>query len=171
MEGTCHEWVIIRSIAENNELSATQRTIILGSLSCILDDFAQQAYSIHIDTGLGRTYVYRAADEIGLSHSLRDRTDEELIALAHTLAYDGRVSTEEVDTQLLGTLVESLGNLHIVIGSLAGRAAHECDRSDGDALVYDRHTILFRDVLTSLHQILGEAGNLIINVLTELVEI
>ena len=171
MEGTCHEWVIIRSIAENNELSATQRTIVLGSLGCILDDFSQQANGVHIDTGLGRTYVYRAADEIGLSHSLRDRTDEEFIALAHTLAYDGRVAAEEVDTQLLGTLVESLGNLHVVIGSLAGRAAHECDRSDRDALVYDRHTIFFRDVLTGLHQILGEAGNLIINVLTELVKI
>ena len=171
MEGTCHEWVIIRSIAENNELSATQRTIVLGSLGCILDDFSQQANGVHIDTGLGRTYVYRAADEIGLSHSLRDRTDEEFIALAHTLAYDGRVAAEEVDTQLLGTLVESLGNLHVVIGSLAGRTTYECNRSDRDALVYDRHTILFRDVLTSLHQILGEAGNLIINVLTELVKI
>ena len=171
MEGTSHEWVIIRSIAENNELSATQRTIILGSLGCILDDFTQQAYSIHVDTSLGRTYVYRAADEIGLGHSLRDRTDEKLIALAHTLAYDGRVAAEEVDTQLLGALVESLGNLHIVIGSLAGRTTYECNRSDRDALVYDRHTIFFRDVFTGLHQILGEAGNLIVNVLTELVEI
>ena len=125
MEGTSHEWVVVRSIAEHNELGASQRPLFLGSFSRILDDFSHQTDSIHVDSGLGRTHVDRAADEICLSHCLWDRTDKEFIALAHSLAYNGRVTAEEVDTELLGTLVEGLGNLHVVVGSLAGRAAYQ----------------------------------------------
>ena len=91
--------------------------------------------------------------------------------MSHTLGNYGRIASEEVDTYSLGCTVECTCKFYIVVGCLAGIATHKSYRSDGDALVYDRHTILFRDVLTGLHQILGEACNLIINVLTELVEI
>ena len=171
MEGTCHEWVVIRRIAEHHELGATQGTLVLGSLGSILHDFTQQAHGVHVDSGLGRTHVHGTADEIGLCHRLRDGTDEEFIALAHTLAHDGRVAAQEVDTQLLGTLVQGLGYLHVVVGGLAGRTAYQGDRSDGDALVDDRHTVFLRNILTSLHQVLGKTGYLVIDVFTELVEI
>ncbi len=113
------------ALQRTTSLAQPKEPFVLGSLSCILDDFTHQTDSIHVDTGLGRTHVDRAADEIGLCHRLRDRTDEEFIALAHTLAYDGRVAAQEVDTELLGTLVEGLGNLHVIVGSLAGRTAYQ----------------------------------------------
>lgn len=57
MEGTSHERIVVWRIAENNELGAAQRTSVFGCLGCILYDFAHQADSIHVDTGLGRTHI------------------------------------------------------------------------------------------------------------------
>ena len=61
-------------------------------------------------------------------------------------------------------------NLHIVFRSVACCASDEGDRRDGDAFVYDRHTIFFGDFLTRRYEVVCKSGNLVVNVLAENVE-
>lgn len=97
VESACHERVVVRCIAENNEFCASKAVVLFACLRRLLDDLTHQFDSIHVDTGFGRAKVDGAADKIRNSQCLRDRTDQKLICCRHTFAYQSGIAAEEID--------------------------------------------------------------------------
>ena len=57
VESACHERVVVRCIAENNEFCASTAVVLFACLRRLLDDLTHKFDSIHVDTGFGRAKV------------------------------------------------------------------------------------------------------------------
>ena len=93
-----------------------------------------------------------------------------LVTMCHALGDNGRVSTEEIDPDILGSAVEGLGDGDIVSRDMAARRADKGDGGDGDALVDNGDGKLARDGLACLHKVAGEGRYAGVYVLARLLE-
>ena len=171
MEGAGHEGVVVGGIAEYDELRRTDALLVFGGFGRILHDVAHQPDGIHVDAGLGGAHVDAGAHHVGGGERLGNGADEQLIAARHALADDGREATEEVDANGLGRFVEGLRDAYVVADGVAASGANERNGGDADALVDDGDANLAGDGLTRLHQIFGQCGNLIEDLIAGGVEV
>ena len=169
VERTCHEGVVARRVAEDDELRAAERLLVARELCRALDDLAHLAHAVHIDARLRRAEVHRGADKVRRRECLRDRVDEHAIAMREALLDEGREAADEVDADFLGRAVHRLSNRHVRV-RLAGIG---CDGNwrDGDALVDDGDAIFCLDVLTRLDEEFRRLRDLVVHVLAELVDV
>ena len=72
VESTCHERIVIRSIAEYHQFRAAKGILLLACLRCFQHDLAHKLYCVHVDSCFCGTYVYRTAHTLCLCQSLRD---------------------------------------------------------------------------------------------------
>ena len=66
MESSCHEGVIIRYIAEDQEFCTAERIVVAGCLCFLKDDLSHQFDRIHIYASFGGANVHRAAQPFRL---------------------------------------------------------------------------------------------------------
>ena len=57
MERPCHERIVVRGVAEDDELGAANRIAALRLCRGLLHDLAHESYGVHVDTRLGRADV------------------------------------------------------------------------------------------------------------------
>ena len=160
MESACHKGVIIGSITKYHQFGTAQRILFLCGFCRSFYHLAHQTNCVHIDAGLCRTHIDRTADTFRAGQCLRNRTNQKLIRLCHSFGNQCGISAQEIDTHFLGCLVQCFCQLDKIIRCLAGCAAHQSRRSDGNTLVYDRDTVLCGDILARFHQIFGQRSNL-----------
>ena len=169
MEGTCHEGIIIGSIAEDYKLCTTEGIIVLGKFSGLLHDLTHKADSIHIDTGLGRSDVNAGTDELGISHCHGNGTNQIFVISGHALGYDGGISTDKVHAEFLGATIQGMCNRHIILRALTAGRAYGCNGGDRDSLIHDRNAIFLLDLGTDLNKISCNTSDLLIDFLVALV--
>ena len=170
MVGACHEGVVVRSVAQDDELGTAERVPVGCQRGCLENYIAHEAHSVHVDTRLRRADIDTRADALCHSHGLGDGADEKLVTMCHALGDNGRVSTEEIDPDILGSAVEGLGDGDIVSRDMAARRADKGDGGDGDALVDNGDGKLARDGLACLHKVAGEGRYAGVYVLARLLE-
>ena len=171
VERTCHKRIIIRRITEYNQLGTSQRILILTCLSCFQNDLTHQFDSVHIDTCTCRAHIYRAADTLCLCQCLWNRLDQKFLCRSHSLAYQSRITTNEVYSNCLCSLIQSLCNCHKIFFCLTCRTAHQSDRSYGNSFIYNGDPIFHGDCLTCRYQIFGTGCNLVINLFVQSLKI
>ena len=169
VERTCHEGVVARRVAEDDELRAAERLLVARELCRALDDFAHLAHAVHVDARLRRAEVHRRADEVRRRKRLRDRVDEHAVAVREALLDEGREAADEVDADFLGRTVHRLSDRHVRV-RLAGIGC-DGDWCDGDALVDDGDAVFRLDVLTRLDEKFRRLRDLVVHVLAELVDV
>ena len=155
VERACHERIVVWSVAENDYLRAADRVAVLRALGGRLYDLAHKTDGIHVDARLGGADIHRGADSIRHGHRLGDGADQKLVGPSHALRDDCGIASDEVDADLLGRAVESLGNLHEIGGLLAASRADNRRGRDRNALVDDGNAELATDFVAGLHEILG----------------
>ena len=170
MEAAGHERVVVRGVAERHELHATVGIIVCGGVRDVLDDVAEQFDGVHVDAGFGGAHVHGGAHDVGFGKRLRQGTDKHLLGRGHGLGHERGVAANQVDADLLGSTVERVRDFDEVLGALAGACAHQRDRSDGDTLIDDRDAVVAFDGLAGGHEILGIRGDLVVDVLADLVD-
>ena len=162
VEGACHEGVVIGCVAENNKFGAAEGIAVGCALGGSLDDAAHEADSVHINAGLGGADVDAGADDVCLGKGVRDGLDQHAVRRSHSLGYKGGIAAQEVYADLFGGAVQGLGNRNKIIAAVAGAAAHDCRRGDGNTLVDDRYAVFSGDLFAGAHQVAGAGGYLVI---------
>ena len=170
MEGARHERIVVRRIAEDDELRAPERVAVLRPFGRLLDDLAHEAHGVHVDASLRRADVDGRAEALGRRHRLGDGANEHLIRRRHALRHDGRVTADEIDAELLCRTIKRLRDLHKVGRFPAAGRADDRRRRNRDALVDDRDAELAADLIPGLHQFLRKAHQLRIDVVTRLLQ-
>ena len=66
VERTGHEGVVLRRIAEDDQLGRTDALTVCRQLTGFLDGFAHPLDGVHVQACLGGTDVHRAAHDVGL---------------------------------------------------------------------------------------------------------
>ena len=163
MKCTSHKRIIIRCITEYHQLCAAIHRSVLCCLRSRSDHLTHQTHRIHIDTCLCGSNVYGTTYNISLSQCLWNGTDQKFLTTSHSLAYQCRISAEEVYTHLFCRTIQRLCDRHKIFRGLAGCGTDHCDRGNRDTLVYDRNTILLFNLFTNSYQILGCSSDLIID--------
>ena len=164
VEGARHEGVILHRIAEYHQLGAAKAAPVGGALGGVLDDAAHLGHRVHVDPRPGGANVDGGADKVGDGQRLGDRGDELLVGLGGPLLHQGGEAADEVDPGGLGGVVHGHGE-----GDVAARLrrpGHKSHGGDGDAFVDDGDAELPLNGLAGGHQVLGPAGDLVIDLLT-----
>ena len=169
MERARHKRVIVHRVGEHNQLGAAHGVVVARQLRGLLDDAAHQRDGVQIDARLGRGHVDRRANQIGLSQRLGDRVDQDLVALGKALLHQRGKTADEVDAGRACRAVERLGKRHIAVRG--GHRADHRDRGDRDALVDDRDAELALDLLARGDQLFRAAGDLVINLIRQHIDI
>ena len=86
---TSHKRVIIWRITEHNKFRTSKGILFFGCLCSFQDNLTHQFHRIHINTSLGRTNIYRAADTFCYCQSLWNGTDQKFFCRSHPLADKG----------------------------------------------------------------------------------
>ena len=169
MEGPGHKGVILHGVAEHHQLGAAQPVGVTGQMGRLLDDATHAGHGVHVDARLGGAHIHGGAHQFRFVQGLGDALDQGVVTRAKALVDQGGVAADEVDAHRLGSPVQGLGK---VDGGCrrAGPGDHG-NGGDGDALVDDGDAILPGDVLAGLHQVLGIAADLIVDLLSGLVHI
>ena len=170
VEAACHERVVVRGVAERHELHATVGIIVCGGVRDVLDDVAEQFDGVHVDAGFGGAHVHGGANDVGFGQGLRQGADEHFLSRGHGLGHERGVAANQVDADLLGRAVERVRDLDEILGALAGACADQGNRGDSDALVDDRDAEIAFDGLAGGHEVLGVHGDLVVDVLADLVD-
>ena len=139
VERARHEGVVLRCIAEDDELCCADALTVLRARRGFLDDGPHHLDGVHVDAALGGADVDAAADVVRAGQRLRDAADEPLVPGGKALVHQRRVAADEVDAHGLGRSVQRFGIPHRVCVRRAGQ-----QHGDGryrDALVYDGHAV------------------------------
>ena len=123
VEGTRHKGIVIRRIAENDQLRTAERAVFRGSSRRFLDHLSHAAHGVHIETGAGGTHIYRAAYPLRPRERLGDGVDQQRLRLCHAFCDQRGVSADKVDADFLGRAVQSLRDFRKVFFAPASRAA------------------------------------------------
>ena len=165
MERAGHEGIVIGRVAEYYELRAAQRFSSIRTLRGELYDLAHLTNRVHIDAGLRRSYIDRAAKSRGNRKCLGDRIKEDNLLVGHALGNDRAVAADQVHSDAACRLIESLRDLNIICGCFASGSSDRRDRSNRDTLVYYRNTVALRNMFSDFHKASCLAADLIVNVL------
>ena len=163
VERTCHKGVILHCVGKYHQLGAAHAAVVLGQCGGFFDDASHFCYGIHIDARLGRANIDAGAHPLGGSQCLGDGANQLPVAGGSALLHQGRKAADEVHAAGLGSGIQRLCNLHIAVGLAS--AGDQGNGGDGNPLVDNGNAKLRFNLLTHRHQILGEPGNLIINLL------
>ena len=161
VEGAGHEGVILHGVAEHHQLGAAQALLLTGEVGGLLDDAAHASHGVHVDARFGRADIHAGADEIRFRQRLGDGAQQQLVAPRHPLLHQRGKAADEVHAAGLGRPIHSQGKGHQIL-RVAG-TGHQRHGGDGDALIDDGDAELALDVVTRLHQMLGVAGDLVID--------
>ena len=155
-----HKGIVLRRVAEYNELCRAEAIVVSGQLGAFADDMTHFGNSVHIDSGFGGADIYRRTHPLRLGKRLRNALDKRVVARTEALMHQRGISAEEIHAHLLCRPVEGVGDLDgILVGT--SRRHHRC-RSDGNALVYDRNTVLRLYFLTCFYKVSGISANLVV---------
>ena len=166
VERTGHEGVVLRRIAEDDQLGRADALAVCRQLAGLFDGFAHPLDGVHVQARLGSTDVHRAAHDVGLRQCAGDGLDEPEVARRKALVHKGRVAAHKVDAHLLAGGVQCFGKVHRV-GIRAGTQQHG-DGRHADALVDDGDAVFGADVLHGRHQIGRLGHDLVVDLLTGL---
>ena len=164
VECTSHEGVILGGIAEHHQLGGADAVPVSGALCHFPDNASHFGNCVHVDTGLGRTDVYRGADEIGAVQCLGNALDQGIISGAEALVYQCGITADEVYAHRLGGTVQRQRKTNRINAGVS--ACDHGNGGDGDPLVNNRDSVLFADVLAGFYQILSIAADLVVNFVT-----
>ena len=164
VEGTRHERVVIRRIAENHELCAAERAVIRGSRRGLLDHLSHAAHGVHVESCPRGADIHRTADALRPRERLRNRVNQQALGIRHPLCDQGRVTADKVDADFLCRAVQSLRNLHKVLGRPAGRAADQRNRRHGDTLIHNRNAVFARNRLAGLDELARAPTNQFVDI-------
>ena len=170
-ERTCHKRVIIRSVTENNKFCTPERISFFRLFCCCFYNLAAQAYRIHIDPGLCRTYVYGTADPFCLRQRLRDRTNQILITFRHSLGYQSRITTDKIDPYFICCSIQRFCDRHKIFRTLTCSTTDQSNRSNGNSFIHNRNPEFFFYITTYRYKIFCRLGNLIVYFTVELFQI
>ena len=170
MEAACHERVVVRGVAERHELHATVGIIVCGGVRDVLDDVAEQFDGVHVDAGFGGAHVHGGANDVGFGQGLRQGADEHLLSRGHGLGHERGVAANQVDADLLRRMVKRMRDFHEIVRRFTRACADQGNRGDSDALVDDRDAEIAFDGLAGGHEVLGVRGDLVVDVLADLVD-
>ena len=171
MESAGHKWIVVWGVAENDELSVTERIDVGGSLGYFANNRTHKRNSVHIQTGTGRTDVHGCAHEISARQSLWQRADKKLFGRGHALGYESRETAEEVDAYSFCSAVEGLANLYVIVGGLACAGANQRNRGNRDALVDDGNAVIALNLFAYLNKVLGIRGDFGVNLLADCIDV
>ena len=166
VERAGHKGVVLRRVAEDDQLCRADALTVCRQLRGFLDGLAHQLDGVHVQACLGGTDVDRAADDVRLGQSAGDGLDQAFVARRKALVHQGRVAAHKVDAHLFAGSVQCLGKIHGV-RVRAGTQQHG-NGGHADPLVDDGDAILGADVLHRRHQIGRLGGDLIVNFLAGL---
>ena len=161
MEGAGHEGVILHRVAEHHQLGAAQALLLTGQVSRFLDDASHAGYGVHVDARLGGANVYTGANEIRFRQRSGNGAKQQLVPPRKPLLHQSGKAADEVHAAGLGRPIHGEGKGHKVL-RVAG-TGHQRHGGDGDALIDDGNAELALDVVPRLHQMLGVAGDLVID--------
>ena len=155
VERTRHKGVVVRRVAEHDELGAAQAAVFPGRLRGLADRLAHQADGVHVDAGPGGAHVDGAADDLRAGKRRGDRADEQLVRLCHSLGYKGRVTADKARAHFFRGPVEGLRDRHEILGAFARGGADQGDGRYGYALVHDRNAVIRLDLLRGPDEVPG----------------
>ena len=164
MESPCHKWIVIRCITKYHQFGTTKRILFLGIFCGFFYHLSHQTDSIHIDTGLSRSHIHGTTHEICACQCLWNRTDHIFLCRRHPLGYQCGIATDKVHAHGLCRAIQGLCDRHIIFRALTCCGTNQCDRGNGNTLVYDRNAIIVLDLLTDFDQILCYGRDLIVDV-------
>ena len=171
MECTCHERVIIRRVAEYNQLRTAEGIIVLRCLCGCHNHLAHQTDCIHVKTCLGRTDIDGAAHTVGAGKCLRDRADQKLFRRCHSLGNQCGIAADKVDAYFFRCLIKCFRNLYKILALLAGASTYQRDRSNRDTFIDDRNPKFTSDGIAGRYKIFRISCNLIVDLLIHLRQI
>lgn len=121
MESSRHKGIIIRRVTEHHKLGTSGRIRFLRILCGFQNDFSHQPDGIHIDSRLGRTQVYGAADSFRSGKSHGNGADQKLLRGSHSLGYQSGIAADKVYSHFLGRFIQSVRNDGKILRSFTGR--------------------------------------------------
>ncbi len=161
VEGAGHKGVVLHGVGKHHQLGTAQAVVVCGQLGSPLDHPAHLRHGVHVNTGPGGAHIDTGADPLRGGHGLGDGADELPVPRRGPLLDQSCEAADEVDAAGLGGGVHGFRQLHIGI-RLAG-GGDDGNGSHGNALVDDGDAEFPLDILPHLHQILGAAGDFLIN--------
>ena len=168
VEGARHKGIILRCIAEDNQLGGTDALPVAGQFRGSADDGAHGADGIHVDAGLGAADIDRGTDELCFGKSLRDRGYQRLVAGGKAFLGQGGVTADEVDADGAGSLIQCSGILDRIA---AGDAGQHSDRRNGYPFVDNGNAVFFFDGFSYGYQVSCLADDLFIDLFTCFVDV
>ena len=84
-----------RSFAIETGETVLEAALAGGAAGQVLDGAAHEGHRVHVNACFGRAYIDGTAHTLCLCHCHRNGTDQEFIALCHSLGYDCRVSPDK----------------------------------------------------------------------------
>ena len=160
-EGTGHERIVVRGVAEHDKLSASDRTLVLRAPSRFLDDFAHETDGIHVDSGPCRADVHAGAEPLRYGHRLRYRPYEHLVGGDHRLRDYRRISADEIDAEPFRGPVEGFRDSHVVGRLFAASRTDKRDGGDGYALVDYGDSDFGADCIAGLDEVFRKTDQLL----------
>ena len=144
MESACHKRIILRRVAEYDQLSRADALPVLGQFRCFAHDLAHHGNRVHIDAGLGGTDVDGGTDEICLRERARNGRNQFAVPGTEALLYQRAIAADEIDADVFGSAIQCLGIFDRV--TAADRDEHR-DRGNTDALINNRNPVFFFNLL------------------------
>ena len=166
VEGTGHEGIILRCVAEHHQLGSADALTVGGQLAGFLYGLAHQLDGVHVQTGLGGADVHRAAHDVGLGQCAGDGLDQAAVTGRKALVHQCAVAAHKVDAHLFAGGVQRFCKVHRVC-LRAGTQQHG-NGGNADALVDDGDTVLGADVLHGGDKVRSLGGDLVVDVLAGL---
>ena len=159
VESTRHKRIVLGSVAEHDELR-TADAVAVRRLFCGFSNHAShKRHGIHIDARLCGTDIDGRADVIRYGKRLGNRLNERAIAGRKTFVDERAVSADEVDANRPGSAFQRFGVFH---GIPAAGSRQHGDGRYRDALIDDRDTVKFFDILTGFDKVLRTPRNFLV---------
>ena len=161
MESPGHEWIVLNGVAENHQFGAAEAAPVRGQRRRLFDHAPHLRHGVHVDARLGGAHVHGGAHQIRGRQGLGNGTDELPVRLGKALLHKGGKTPDKIHAALCRRPVHGPGKGHVIL-RLAG-SRHQGDGRDRDALVDNGNAELPLNGLSRFHQILGRAGDLVID--------
>ena len=169
VERARHEGIVLRRVAEDNQLCRAEAVVVGGALGTFADDMPHLCHRVHIDACLGGADIDGGTDPFRLGKRLRNALNQRVIAGTEALMHQRGISAEEIHAHLLCRFIEGVGNFDgVLIGT---RRRHHGCRCNRNTLVDDGNAVLGFDVLAGLHKIASIAADFVVDPIAHPVDV